>query len=382
MYQKPILLFVVNEAYFFVSHRLPIALAAQRRGYDVHIAAPSDNVWAPEDYSTDEFGDLGLVFHEIPISRRGTQPIQEVRTFFALLRLYQRLRPEIVHHLTIKPNLYGGLAARLVGLPGVVYAITGLGQMFVATRGPLLFLRPLFVRLMRTALGHRNARVIVQNRGDEAFLVENRIVDKSHTVLIQGSGVDLAQFRPTPEPDGEPIVILPSRLIWEKGVQEFVDAARVLKAEGTIARFVLVGNSHPSNPRAVPEAILREWVEEGCIEWWGRREDMPKVMSQCHIVCLPSKYGEGVPRVLLEAAAAGRPVVATDMPGCREVVKDGVEGLLVPAANCMLLAKALRDLLERPEQRKSMATAARVRAVAAFSIDSVIEATMATYGEL
>lgn len=382
MSKKPILLFVVNEAYFLVSHRLPIAMAAQRRGYDVHVAAPADNVWAPADYSIDELAALGLTFHEIPMSRRGTRPMQELRTVMALWRLYRRLRPDIVHHLTIKPNLYGGMAARLTGVPCVVYAITGLGQMFVATKGALRLLRPLVLSVMRIAFGHGNGRVIVQNASDREFLIDNGVVELDATVLIQGSGVDLELFQPTEEPAGEPVVILPSRLIWEKGIQEFVDAAKQLRADGVAARFALVGNTHASNPRAVPEETLRGWAEAGIVEWWGRREDMPEVMAQCHIVCLPSKYGEGVPKVLLEAAAAGRPVVATDTPGCREVIEDGVEGLLVPAGDSAALAAALRRLIESPAERLAIGTAGRAKATIDLGIDQVVARTLAVYSEL
>jgi len=382
MQNKPILLFVVNEAYFFVSHRMPIAVEAQRQGYDVHIAAPGDNVWAPADYSVDELTKLGLTFHKIPMSRRGTRPWQELRTFLALVRLYRRLRPDIVHHLTIKPNLYGGIAARLTGVPCVVYAITGLGQMFVASEGVLRLLRPLVLIFMRIAFGHGNARVIIQNVSDRGFLVNNGVVDLGGTVLIQGSGVDLTLFKPMPEPAGEPVVILPSRLIWEKGIQEFVDAARQLQRDGVAARFVVIGSTHPSNPRAVPEHTLNEWVASGCIEWWGRREDMPEIFAQCHIVCQPSKYGEGVPKVLLEAAAAARPVVATDTAGCREVVADGVEGLLVPAGDAGALAGALRRLIEASQERGAMGKAARTRAEASFGIATVVNTTLDIYSDL
>ena len=382
MKKKPILLFSVNEAFFFVSHRLPIAREAQRQGYDVHIAAPGDNVWAPQDYSVSTLAGLGLTFHEIPMSRRGTRLFQELRTFLALFGLYRRLRPDIVHHLTIKPNLYGGVAARLAGLRAVVYAITGLGQMFVATRCPLRLIRPVVLSLMRFAFGHRNARVIVQNSSDRAFLINNGVAHMNATVLIQGSGVDLEMFKPAPEAAGEPVVILPSRLIWEKGIQEFVDAVRQLRGEGVAARFALIGNTHLSNPRAVPEGTLRGWADDGIVEWWGRREDMPEVMVRSHIVCLPSKYGEGVPKVLLEAAAAGRAIVATDTPGCREVIEDGVEGLLVPPGNSAALAIALRRLIERPDERKAMGAAGRDRAVADLDIDQVVARTLEIYGEL
>ncbi|MBT7758435.1 MAG: glycosyltransferase family 4 protein, partial [Rhodospirillaceae bacterium] len=376
MQTKPILLFVVNEAYFFVSHRLPIALEAQRQGYDVHVAAPDDNVWAPADYSVDELANFGFTYHRMPMSRRGTSPLQELRTFWAILGLYRRLRPAVVHHLTIKPNLYGGVAARLTGVPSVVYAITGLGQMFVATHGPLRMLRPLVLSIMRFAFGHRNGRVIVQNTSDRKFLVDNRVAAVADTVLIQGSGVDLSLFETTEEPKGEPVVILPSRLIWEKGIQEFVDAAAALRRDGVSARFALIGNTHASNPRAVPEETLRKWEADGIVEWWGRREDMPVVMAESHIVCQPSKYGEGVPKVLLEAAAAGRPVVATDTPGCREVIDDGAEGLLVPAADSAALATALRRLIENPSERRVLGMAARNRAETDFGVASVVAATL------
>ena len=202
------------------------------------------------------------------------------------------------------------------------------------------------------------------------------------TVLIQGSGVDLEMFKPAPEAAGEPVVILPSRLIWEKGIQEFADAARQLREEGIAARFALIGNTHPSNPRAVPEETLRRWADGGIVEWWGRREDMPEVMAQSHIVCLPSKYGEGVPKVLLEAAAAGRAIVATDTPGCREVVEDGVEGLLVPPGESAALATALRRLIGQPDERKAMGAAGRARAIADLDIDQVVARTLEIYGEL
>jgi glycosyltransferase involved in cell wall biosynthesis len=309
MQKKPIILFVVNEAYFFVSHRLPIALEARRRGYDVHIAAPRDNVWAPVGYSPDELAKHNLTFHEIPMS-------------------------------------------------------------------------PFVLMLMRLAFGHHNARVIVQNTSDREFLVENGVVALENTVLIQGSGVDLDLFHPEPEPDGDPVIILPSRLIWEKGIQEFVDAAGLLRAAGVTARFVIVGNTHASNPRAVPEETLRGWAAEGIVEWWGRREDMPEVMAQCHIICLPSKYGEGVPKVLLEAAAAGRPVVATHTAGCREVVDDGVEGILVPPADSHALAVALRRLIEASAIRLSMGQAARRKAETDYGIGRIVQMTLDIYERL
>ena len=376
------LLYVVNEAYFFLSHRLPIARAAQDAGFDVHVAAPADHVWAPDGFSVTEIEDAGFTFHEIKLSKQGQNPVQELRTFAGLLSLYRRLKPEVVHHLTMKPNLYGGIAARVLRVPAMVSAVTGTGQIFVA-EGPLAGARRVAVsRLLSYGLRHGNARAIFQNSEDMATFVERGIVPREHAVVIRGSGVNLQEFRDTPEPDGDPLVVMASRLIWEKGVREFVEAARALRRDGVAARFVLVGGTHPSNPRAVPERQLQVWAAEGVVEWWGRREDMPNVLSQSHIVCLPSAYGEGVPRVLIEAAACGRPCVATDIPGCREVVQERQTGFLVPPRNSRELSKALEELIKGPALRREFGVRARRLAEEEFDVRFVAKATLEIYEKL
>lgn len=380
--RKPKLLYVVNEAYFFMSHRLPVARAAQDAGFDVHVAAPAEHVWAPDGFSVTEVEEAGFTFHEIKLSKRGQNPAQELRTFAGLLGLYRRLRPEVVHHLTIKPNLYGGIAARVAGVPAVVSAITGTGQIFVDD-GPLAGARRVAVsRLLSYGLRHGNARAIFQNGEDMESFVERGIVLRERAVVIRGSGVNLQEFREVPEPDGDPLVVMATRLIWEKGVREFVEAARALRGEGIEARFALVGGTHPSNPRSVPEEQLRAWSEEGVVECWGRREDMPDVLSQSHIVCLPSAYGEGVPRVLIEAAACGRPCVTTDIPGCRDVVQDGVSGVLVPPRDSVALGAALKRLIEEPKLRAQMGRAARRIAEADFDATNVARETARIYADL
>ena len=379
---KPKLLYVVNEAYFFLSHRLPVARAAQDAGFDVHVAAPADHVWAPDGFSVTEIENAGFTFHEIKLSKRGQNPVQELRTFAGLLRLYRRLKPEVVHHLTIKPNLYGGIAARVARVPAMVSAVTGTGQIFVA-EGALAGARRVAVsRLLSYGLRHGNARAIFQNGEDMATYVERGIVPRERAVVIRGSGVNLQEFRDIPEPDSDPLVVMATRLIWEKGVREFVEAARALRREGVEARFALVGGTHPSNPRSVPEDQLRAWSDEGVVEWWGRREDMPDVLAQSHIVCLPSAYGEGVPRVLIEAAACGRPCVATDIPGCRDVVRAGVSGILVPPGDSQALGAALKRLIQQPKLRAQMGKAARRIAEADFDVRDVARETAKIYADL
>jgi glycosyltransferase involved in cell wall biosynthesis len=378
----PRLLFVVNESYFFMTHRLALAEAAQAAGYDVHVAAPDDHVWAPEEFSVDKIRQAGFEFHAIPLSRRGKNPIRDLKSLISLVLLFRRLRPDLLHLLTIKPVIYGGIAARLAGVKAVVSTITGLGQVFVA-QGILPFvLKSLVVRLYGLATGHKKARVIVQNRGDRETIVSTGAVNSEKVRLVRGSGVSMEIFAMTSEPEGMPVVILPSRLIWEKGVAVFAAAAKYLKAEGVDARFALVGDTQPSNPRAVPKSVIEDWVTDGDLEWWGRHTDMPEVYKSATIVCLPSTYGEGVPKVLIEAAASGRPIVTAENPGCQEIVEHGVNGLVVPGNDAFALAEALKLLLSDPDLRKKMGQEGRKIVAAGFSEEQVISETLSVYNEL
>ncbi|MDA0654182.1 MAG: glycosyltransferase family 4 protein [Proteobacteria bacterium] len=375
----PRLLFVLNEAYFFLSHRLPVAERARAEGWEVHVAAPPDHVWAPPGFSVADLEAQGFIFHPIPLSRRGTNLFGEARTFLALWRLFVRLRPNLVHLVTIKPNLYGGLAARLARVPSVVFAVTGLGQVFVARGARAAMLRAVVRGLLRIALGHPNRRVIFQNHDDFRTWVDAGIVPPDAAMVVRGSGVDLAAYRAGPPPPGAPLVVLASRLIWEKGVQAFADAARLLRSEGVEARFALVGDTQPSNPRAVPAAILDAWQRDGVVEWWGYRGDMAAVLAESSIVCLPSTYGEGIPKILLEAAAAGRPIVTNDIAGCREAVEDGITGWLVPPGDGAALAARLRDLIENPGRAADFGAAGRDLAEREFSDDAIAAATVEVY---
>ena len=247
------LLYVVNEAYYFLSHYSALAQTALEAGYEVHVAAPDDHVWAPDGFGVQDVCDRGFGFHAIPLSRRGQNPLQDMRTAAALLGLYRRLRLDLVHHLTIKPVLYGGIASRVARIPAAVSAVTGLGQVFVARGLRAAGLRALVRLGYRIAMRHPNARVIVQNSADGETLLRLGAVTPNRLVLVKGSGVSLTRFTPSPEAGGIPLIALPGRLIWEKGVGEFVEAARPLREEGIGARFALIGDTKASNPRAVPE---------------------------------------------------------------------------------------------------------------------------------
>lgn len=368
-------LFLGNDVTYFLTHRLPMAKGALAAGYEVHVAAP------PAE-GMERIREHGLTFHPICMSRWGGRPAQEIRSLWSIYSLYRRLRPDLVHQVTIKPVIYGGLMARLAGVPAVVSTVSGLGFVFLA-RGLAARIMCEGVRMAyRLALAHPRLRVIFQNPDDRAEFIRRGLVAEGKTVIIKGSGVDVEVFRTTPEPDGIVTVVFPSRMLWDKGVGVFVEAAGMLRAEGVNARFVLVGADEPGNPASVPVSQLHSWHERGVIEWWGYRQNMPEVLAQAHIVCLPSSYPEGVPKALIEAAACGRSIVTTDVPGCREIVHDGYNGLLVPVKDPQALAKALRLLIEDPELRKGFGAHGKDLAVSEFSIDRVVRETLALYGEL
>ena len=341
----------------------------------MHVATPDDQVSAI-------IRSHGFAFHPIPISRRGMHPLVEVRSILALLKLYRKLSPDIVHHVTIKPVLYGGIAARMVGVRTVVNAVTGLGYSFISRSFKTAILRRFIKTTYRFALRQPRMRVIFQNPDDMNLFETEGLVQSQDAVLIRGSGVDMAAFAPCPEPAGMPVVVLASRMLWDKGIGEFVEAARILHDQGISARFVLVGAPDSGNPSTIPQIQLETWQKAMLVEWWGSRVDMPQVFAESHIVCLPSRYGEGVPKVLIEAAACARAIVTTDAPGCREIVRHEENGLLVPLSDASALAKALQRLIENPALRVQMGKRGREIAVADFSLETVIDETLRVYRDL
>lgn len=362
------LLFVVNVDWFFLSHRLPLAEEAKKRNIPVAVAAGDTG-------AAQRIRRQGIDFFPLPLSRSGRHPLQEVRTFWGLVALYRRLRPRLVHHVTAKPIIYGSIAARIGKVPAVVNAITGLGFSFTQreSRG----LQNALSLGYRIALRGPRSRTIFQNPNDMEYFIQRGLATPEDTVLILGSGVDCARFRPGPEPE-DLVVILPARMLWHKGIAEFVEAADRIRQRGLGARFVLVGKEDPENPAAVPPSWIREKTRTGAVEWWGHKRDMPHVYRRSAIVVLPS-YREGLPKVLLEAAASGLPIVATDVPGCREAVRHGETGYLVPVRDSRALAEAIEVLLRRKELRQRFGTAARKRTKEKFSIDRIVAQTFQVY---
>ena len=362
---------------------MPAAAAARSLGLELHLAAPPHHTWAPKNFDLRDLTDVGLIVHEIPMSRRGKNIFSEIRTILAIRKLCRELRPEVLHGLTIKPILYGGIIARLEGVPCFISSVTGLGKIFSAKGVAMELLRFLVVRGYSFAFGHRNSLVLLENPDDGKTLVQlgTCLPEKLH--IINGTGAPTEVFSRSPEPDNEqPIIILAARLIWDKGIGEFAEAASLLKQQGVRCKMVLVGDTRPDNPDSVPVSQLKEWEQEGILEWWGRCEDMPEIFAKANIVCLPTKYGEGIPRSLIEAAACGRAIVTTDAPGCREIVKKGQNGLLVPLGDSAALAEALTTLIRDPELRQRMGEIGRKLVENHFSIEHVEQETFQAYSRL
>lgn len=369
------LLFLLNEALFFTTHRLPVALAAQRLGYDVHVAAPF------EEGPVDVIRGHGFHYHDLPLERGSRSVLGEARLLASCFRLIRGVRPHLVHHVAMKPVIYGGVASRILGVPAAVHAITGLGFLFIREDAGARLIRRLIMPLYRFALGHPHSRAIFQNPDDLDLFIRHGLVAGPTTRMIRGCGVDMNLFKPSAPPDDPPIVMFPARILGDKGVHEFVEAARVLRGQGATARFVLVGRRDPANPTDVDETTIRGWEAEGLVEWWGYRTDMPEVLPQAAIICMPS-YREGLPRGLIEAAACGLPIVTADVPGCREVVDHGSTGLLVPVRDGAATADAIGLLLRDDALRLRMGQAARAKAVAEFSVEQFVADTLAVYAEV
>ena len=369
------LLFVVNNPAFFMSHRVPVALAAQKAGYDVHVATMDGPAVA-------DIQALGMTHHAIPMTRSGKRPQQELGTLLALVRLFRRLRPDVVHLVTIKPVLYGGIAARLARVPGMVAAISGLGFVFLSNSLKMRLVRAVVARLYRIALGHPNSRVIFQNANDRDLLKSLGAVRDEQVVIIRGAGVDLDAFRPTPEPPAPPVVVtMVARLLRDKGVQEFVQAARLLRERGVPVTMQLVGGLDAGNPASATQSDVDAWQQDGCVQALGERSDVAALYAAAHIAVLPS-YREGLPKSLIEAAACGRAVVTTDVPGCRDAIEPNVTGLLVPVRDAAALADAIARLAKDAALRQAMGAAGRALAEREFDINQVARIHVALYDAL
>lgn len=374
MKSRPSILFLVTEDWYFQLHWIGLAQATRDAGFEVLLAMRVQE-------HGQQISRQGFRLFPIGLLRRSLNPIREFLAVLELVRLYRSEKPDIVYHIAAKPILYGSLAAHLAGIRQVINVFAGLGYTYTSESLNARLLR-LFLRVgLKAACTRPGTIAVFQNEEDRAQLAHDRIVEESRTRVIPGTGVDIDRFRPISDQFPEPIVLLACRMLWDKGVGEFVEAARLMKQLKANARFVLVGRCDHDNPASIGLRQLQKWQEEGVVEWWGHRDDMPTVFSKSAVVVLPS-YREGLPVSLLEAAACGKPMVATDVPGCREVVRHRVNGLLVPPRNASALADAITMLLGDEELRVQLGRCGREIAVKEFSTAAVTAHTLALYREL
>lgn len=365
------IIFVVTEDWYFWSHRLPMARAARDMGFEVVVAT---RVGQHKERIESE----GFRVIAIKMVRRDGSIVHEIGSIIELVRIYRRERPDIVHHIAIKPILYGSFATLFARVPAVANTFAGLGFLF--SRSTLArMLSPIIVLSMKILLGRGNQWITVQNPNDMERLRGLGVGSDARSFLICGSGVDVEKFHPTPEPDGIPVAAFVGRMLRDKGVGYLVDAARILRDKGVQIRIVLVGSPDPANPKSVSEDELNAWVKSGEVEWWGHRDDMAEVWKEINIGVLPTFYPEGIPKSLLEGAASGRALVATAVPGCIEVVKEGETGLLVKERDAQDLARALEQLALDPARRRAMGESGAKRVQARFSEQVVAAKTSAFY---
>lgn len=371
-----IVLFANTEWYLY-NFRRALAESLRDAGHEVLLLSP-------EGPYGEKLRALGFRWLPVPMQRRSLNPLREILLVDWLRKLFKAEGVDLVHGFTIKCAVYGSLAARLAGNRARVGAVAGMGYVFTSPDLRARLLRPVVRTVMRAALGGDKARLILQNPDDSRLMRQARIVDSSNIRLIRGSGVDLSRFTEGAERrPGEPMrVLLAARLLWDKGLREYAEASRLLKQQGRMVRFLLAGQPDPGNPDAVPNAVVEQWARESLVEWLGHVDDMPQLLRTIHVMALPTAYGEGLPRSLIEAGACGVALVTTDAPGCREVVTNDVDGLLVPLRDPQALAQALARLDDDPVLARRLGEAAKAKAASEFDERIVIQKTLAVYREL
>ncbi|WP_438997238.1 glycosyltransferase family 4 protein [Candidatus Puniceispirillum sp.] len=371
---KKRVLFVISEDWAFISHRLHLADAAIKAGYEVGLLT-----------RVTIYGDMlearGIKLFHWDLNRSSLNIFGELGTVWQAAKLFRYWQPDLIHAVAQKPILYAGIAGKFAYHCPRVSAMGGVGFIFSSGSMKARLLRPLISRLLGWVINGKKTRFILQNDDDIALLTKLGVARSKTVRLIKGSGVEIEDFVPSPLPNKTPMVILPARLLWDKGIAEFVRVAKRIKAKDINCRFVLVGDPDPKNAASIKEHQVQEWVDSGAVERWGRRDDMPDIYPQSSIVCLPS-YREGLPKVLLEGASCARPVVAFDVPGCREIVREGINGFLVPFGDETALELALIKLLQDTKLCAKLGKAGRKIVEAEFSQSIIAAETFAVWDEV
>ncbi len=369
------LLFVVTEDWYFVSHRLNLAAAAVKSGHEVLV------VTRIQKYR-EKIESHGIRVILLKMTRKFGNPVAECSAIYNLWKIYKQEQPDILHLVALKPVVYGGLAALFYRKAKIVYAIAGLGYVFSSKHKLARVLQPIIRLMFRILLSRKSTITIVQNPDDRSILIKRAGVNENRLCLIRGAGVDVSRYQSSPEKEGSIRIVLVSRMLWHKGINEFVEAAKILQNKGLAVNAQLAGIPDIDNPGSVPQVQLEAWHQEGVVEWLGYIDNITELWANSHIAVLPSYYGEGVPKSLIEAAACGRPIITTDSPGCKEIVKNGENGILVKCRNIAELVNAIEGLVVDKAKRLEMGCIGRKFVLEHFSDEKVIVETFNIYKSL
>jgi len=370
---KKRVLFVITEDWALISHRLHLAEAAIKLGYEVAVVTRVTKY-------RDMLEASGLKVFHWRLERRSLNPISEIISIVHLWKILTFFGPDIIHAVAQKPVIYAGLALKFSKKAKFVAALGGVGFIFTGKNIKANLLKPIVKLCLRFVLRDPTSKLILQNIDNVQTILDLSIVDKNRITLIKGAGVEIGKFQPSLIPKGPPMVILPARMLWDKGVAEFVRVAGRIKARHIKARFVLVGDVDSHNPASITQSQVDQWVQQGAVEHWSRRDNMDQIYQQASIVCLPS-YNEGLPKVLLEAASCARPTVAFNVPGCREIVRDGINGFLVSFGDETALEKAIVTLIKDRSLCAKMGAKGREIVEQAFSGEIINAQTFAIWNE-
>ncbi len=370
------IVFLVNYLSFFLSHRLPIAESLLEEGFDVFIGYGELRGADPS-----KLEDLGFKVSYIPIQPGGINLFKDLKTLFKIWKFFKKSKPDLVHLITVKPYLYGGIISRLIAIPCLVSAVSGLGTLFIGKNLKTRILKKFLYPIYKFAFNHKNQKIIIQNEDDLKTLVSWGVLKSSKVKLLRGSGVKLQNFTNLEEPNGIITITFAGRFLKDKGILEFISAAKILKEQGLNARFFLAGDLDINNPSGFSFDDLKKINKENYVELLGHQKNIASLYEKSHIVCLPS-YREGLPKSLIEAAAAGRAVVTTDVPGCRQAIIPNETGILVPARDSIKLAGAIKYLINNPKKRIAMGIAGRKFAEREFPVEKIVQNHLEIYKDL
>ncbi len=367
---------IVNKGNFFLSHRLNIAERAIREGYEVHLISDASKI------DLEKIIRKGIKFHQVPFSRTFKNLFIEIKTLLLLFRILIRVKPQLIHNVTIKPIIYVNLVCKILHHKEIINSISGLGYIFVNKNIKNSILKFFILRLYKFFFNSKTVRVILQNEEEKNFLIRSNITHRNNLRLIPGAGVDTSKYRPPKKFVNKNIIVFAARMIKEKGAIELVQAANKLVQMNYNLKVILLGKVDNEYPTHIKESVINKWCEKSFIEWHGNVDNVIPYYQKASIVCMPSYYSEGVPKALIEAASIGKPIITSDMPGCRSIVKHNFNGILVEPRNIDSLVNAIKFLLDNPKVCEIYGLNGRKHAITTFDEKRIVDLTLGIYKEI